>query len=101
MNDKWKLRPSTLLKITENAPLSLDVTMAAIYGEKLWIGANYRLLAAIGAFVQVQVSPQFKVGFASDFGTQKLRNYNNGSFELMMSYDFVFKNQGIRSPRYF
>lgn len=101
MNDKWKLRPSTLVKITENAPLSVDLTMAAIYNEKLWIGANYRLLAAFGAFVQVQVSPQFKVGFASDFGTQKLRNHNDGTFELMMSYDFVFKNQGIRSPRYF
>ena len=101
MNDKWKLRPSTLLKITENAPLSLDLTAAAIYNEKLWFGVNYRLMAAIGAFVQVQVSPQFKVGFASAFGTQKLRNHNDGTFEIMLSYDFVFKNQGIRSPRYF
>lgn len=101
VSDRWKLRPSTLLKVTEGAPLSLDVTLAAIYNEKIWFGANYRLLAAFGAFVQVQVSPQFKIGIASDFGTQKLRNYNHGSFEIMASYDFTFKKQGIRSPRYF
>lgn len=101
VSDKWKLRPTSLVKITEGAPLSLDLTMAAIYNEKLWLGANYRLLAAFGAFVQVQVSPQFKIGVASDFGTQKLRNHNHGSFEIMLSYDFTFKKQGIRSPRYF
>lgn len=99
--DKWKLRPTSLIKITEGAPLSLDLTMAAIYNERLWLGANYRLMAAFGAFVQVQISPQFKIGMASDFGTQKLRNHNHGSFEIMLSYDFLFKKEGTRSPRYF
>lgn len=101
LNSKWKLRPTAMLKITENAPLSLDLTLAAIHNEVLWLGANYRLMAAFGAFVQIQVSPQFKVGLATDFGTQKLRNHNYGSFELMLSYDFVFKKKGIVSPRYF
>ncbi len=101
VSDHWKLRPSALVKLTEGAPLSLDASLAAIYNEKLWIGASYRLMAAVGVFVQVQISPQFKVGMASDFGTQKLRNYNDGSFELLLSYDFTFKKEGIRSPRYF
>lgn len=101
MTTKWKLRPSALVKMTEGAPLSLDLTAATIYNEQLWVGLNYRLMAAFGAFVQVQMSPQFKVGIASDFGTQKLRNYNDGSFEIMLSYDFSFKKEGIRSPRYF
>lgn len=101
LNDQWKLRPSSLVKITENAPLSLDLTLAAIYFEKLWFGANYRWDAAIGAFVQYQITPQFKAGLATDFGTQRIRNYNHGTFELMLSYDFTFKKEGIRSPRYF
>ena len=101
VSDDWKLRPASLLKITENAPLSLDMSVAAIYNEKLWLGANYRLQAAFGAFVQFQLTPQFRVGIASDFGTQELRNHNQGTFELMVSYDFTFKKEGIRSPRYF
>jgi type IX secretion system PorP/SprF family membrane protein len=101
LSNKWKLRPTSLVKITEGAPLSLDMTLAAIYNERIWFGGNYRLQAAFGAFVQFQLSPQFKIGVASDFGTQKIRKYNDGSFEVMLSYDFVFKKEGIRSPRYF
>ena len=81
--------------------MSLDMSAAGIYREKFWIGAMYRLDAAFGAFVQYQLTPQFKMGIATDFGTQAIRNYNYGTFELMASYDFVFKKQGIRSPRYF
>lgn len=99
--EKWKLRPSGLVKITTGAPLSLDLTMAAIYNQKFWFGANYRLLSSLGGFVQFQLSPQFKVGIAADLGLQKLRDYNHGTYELMLSYDFTFKKKGIRSPRYF
>lgn len=101
LHDKWKLRPSAQVKITDGAPLSLDASLAAIYNDKLWIGALYRLDAALGAFVQVQISPQFKLGIASDFGTQKLRQYNSGTLEVLLSYDFNFLKKGVYSPRYF
>ncbi len=101
MNKLWKLRPTAQFKFTANAPFSLDVSAAAIYNDKFYIGAMYRLEAAAGAFVQYQISPQFKAGFATDFGTQKIRNYNDGTFEVMLSYDFYYKTSGIRSPRYF
>lgn len=99
--ERWKLRPSALVKITEGAPLSTDFTLAAIFNEKVWFGANYRLNADIGAFVQFLVSPQFKIGIAGDYGLQKLQNHNWGSYELLLSYDFTFKRKGIISPRYF
>jgi hypothetical protein len=77
------------------------MSLAGIFRERFWIGAMYRYDAAFGAFVQYQITPQFKLGVASDFGTQAIRNYNYGTFEIMGSYDFTFKKQGIRSPRYF
>lgn len=101
LSDTWKLRPSAQVKITDGAPFSLDASLAAIYNDKLWFGALYRLDAAFGAFVQVQITPQLKLGIASDFGTQKLRNYNSGTFEILLSYDFNFLKKGVYSPRYF
>jgi type IX secretion system PorP/SprF family membrane protein len=101
LSNTWKLRPTAQVKMTVGAPTSIDASVAGIYREKLWLGAMYRIDAAFGAFVQYQISPQFKLGIASDFGTQAIRNYNYGTFELMASYDFTFKKQGIRSPRYF
>lgn len=101
LHEKWKLRPSAQFKITEGAPFSMDASLAAIYNDRLWVGALYRLEAALGAFVQVQISPQFKLGIASDFGTQQLRKYNSGTFEVLLSYDFNFLKKGVYSPRYF
>ena len=101
LNSSWKLRPTAQLKLTQNAPMSLDVSAAGIYMDKFWIGANYRLDAALGAFIQYQITDQFRAGFATDFGTQAIRQYNDGTFEIMLSYDFIFNQTGVRSPRYF
>lgn len=101
LNQTWKLRPTAQIKFTNNAPISIDVSAAAIYQDKFWIGAMYRLDAAFGAFIQYQITDQLKAGFATDFGTQTIRNYNSGTFELMIAYDFLFKKEGVRSPRYF
>ena len=101
INNHWKIRPTSQIKLTEKSPISIDASIAAIYKEKVWFGGMYRLNAAFGVFAQYQVSPQFKLGIASDFGTQAIRNYNYGTFEVLISYDFVFKKVGLRSPRYF
>ena len=101
MNPDWKLRPTGQIKITEGAPVSIDASLTAIFKDKFWFGGMYRLDAAYGIFTQFVVNDQFKIGIASDFGTQALKNYNSGTFEMMLSYDFNFKKKGIRSPRYF
>jgi type IX secretion system PorP/SprF family membrane protein len=101
LDNDWKLRSTAQIKLTSGAPMSADVSAAAIYKDKLWFGVMYRLDAALGAFVQYQIADQFKIGIASDFGTQAIRNYNYGTFELMLSYDFNFRKDGIKSPRYF
>lgn len=101
ISNTWKLRPSLQAKGTKGAPLSLDLSVAGIYSDKLWLGTMYRLNAAVGVFVQYQISRQFRLGLASEFGTSAIRNYNNGTFEVMMSYDFNFKKSDVKSPRYF
>lgn len=101
VNAQWKIRPSAQIKMTTGAPMSFDISSAGIYQDKLWFGLMYRVASAFGVFAQYQITPQFKLGVASDFGTQQIRNYNYGTFEMLASYDFVFKKQGIRSPRYF
>ena len=101
LNQVWQLRPIVQVKGTEGAPLSIDASLAAIYNDRFFIGGMWRPNAAFGAFVQFKLNDQFKVGLASDFGTQKIRNYNSGTYELLLSYDFKTRKQGIISPRYF
>ncbi|MEY2794037.1 MAG: hypothetical protein RJA76_2029 [Bacteroidota bacterium] len=101
LNDSWKLRPVVQVKFTEGAPMSFDGSIAGIYREILFIGANYRLGAATGMYCQYQATPSLRVGAATEFGLTELRKYNYGTFELMLSYDFARKVSGIKSPRYF
>ena len=98
---KWKLRPSVQVKATMGAPISMDISLAGIFNDKLWIGAMNRLNAAAGGFVQYQITRQFRLGLASEYGLTPIRNYNNGTFEVLMSYDFNYKKSDVKSPRYF
>ena len=101
VSTKWKLRPSVQVKASMGAPLSMDISLAGIFKDKLWIGAMNRWNAAAGGFVQYQICRQFRLGLASEFGMTPIRNYNNGTFEVMMSYDFNYKKSDVKSPRYF
>lgn len=101
LNAEWKFRPTAQLKMTTGAPVSIDISAAGIYQDKIWIGAMYRWNAAAGAFFQFQLNPQFRIGLACDFGVTRINKYNTGTFEVMLSYDFSFKKDGVRSPRYF
>jgi type IX secretion system PorP/SprF family membrane protein len=96
-----KFRPMIQAKFTEGAPLSLDAAMTAIVQEKVFIGAMYRLNSAGGLFVQYQLAPTFKIGLGTEIGLTEIRKYNDGTFELMLSYDLANSKSGIKSPRYF
>jgi len=100
-NQDWKIRPTGQLKLTSSAPLSIDLSLTAIYKDQIFFGSMYRLNAAYGAFAQYQLNKQFRVGLASDFSATAIRNYNYGTYEVLVSYDFAYNRKGIRSPRYF
>lgn len=96
-----KLRPGAMLKITENAPVALDMSLAFIFYDKVWLGGNYRLMESAGLMLQYQISNQFKIGYSFDLSTSKLRAYNAGTHEVLLSYDLLFRNKSLISPRYF
>lgn len=101
INSDWKIRPTSQVKATIGAPISIDLSVSGIYKDRVWFGSMYRLNAAFGVFTQYQINHSFRVGLATDFSTTQIRRYNYGTYEMLLSYDFSFNKQGIRSPRYF
>ncbi len=96
-----KFKPTTQIKFTYGAPVSLDLNASFLFYEKLWLGAMYRFGDAVGLLVQFQFNPQLRAGYSYDFTTSKLNRYNNGTHEIMLGYDLNFNKEKIRSPRYF
>ncbi len=101
LNEEIKFKPSILARLTEAAPMSMDINANFLFKEKLWLGAMYRLNNSFGAVLQYQFTPQFKVGYAYDMTNNELRNYNNGTHEIMISYELNFTKEKVQNPRYF
>lgn len=103
LGKNWALKPTTLVKMTEAAPVQLDVTTSFIYNQQFTIGAMYRTGDAVGILIGMNVKPQFYLGYSFDwsFGNRTY-TYNAGSHELVLRYDFIQPGRRqVYSPRYF
>ncbi len=98
-----KLKPTTFFKVTEAAPVELDLTALVYVKDKYWVGPMWRSTDALGVLAGINITDQFGLGYSFDWSYANITGaYNAGSHELMLRYDFVFKNKGnIYSPRYF
>ena len=96
VNRILKFKPYFMVRATPNAPLSIDLTAQVVFIEKLWAGVTYRLGNSFGAMIQVQVNDQLKVGYAYDLTTTELGEYNSGTHEIMLSFDFSFGRGRVR-----
>lgn len=97
-----KFKPSILTKFVMNAPVSFDLNGTFLFYDRLWLGAMWRLGDSFGGLFQLQITNQIKIGYSYDLPINELGAYNNGTHEIMVSYDFNLGGGGkVRSPRYF
>ncbi|WP_316635931.1 type IX secretion system membrane protein PorP/SprF [uncultured Flavobacterium sp.] len=96
-----KFKPSALVKITEGAPLQVDLSANFLFNEKFTAGVAYRWSAALSALVGFQVSDGLFIGYAYDAETTKLANYNSGSHEIFLRFELFKKFDKITCPRFF
>jgi type IX secretion system PorP/SprF family membrane protein len=101
--DNLAFKPTTLVKVTEGAPVQADVTASFIIMKKLLIGAMYRSGDAVGGLLGFDITNQLHMGYSYDWSyALETSKYNQGSHELILRYDFIFPSKRqIHSPRYF
>ncbi|MGJ8593629.1 MAG: PorP/SprF family type IX secretion system membrane protein [Aquaticitalea sp.] len=103
LSESVKLKPAALLKATNGAPLSFDITANFLFNEKLWLGAGYRFDERAGEFsglADFQVSKQLRIGYSYGYPISDLRPYTSGTHEVLLMFE-IFKSKRIKSPRYF
>lgn len=101
LNSMFKLKPSVLLKGVKGSPLQADLNTSIWIKDVLSVGAQYRTNADVSALVEIQATPQIRFGYAYDHSTTPLSNFNSGSHELMLRYEFGFQRGKVLTPRYF
>lgn len=101
LNSLWDLKPGFALKYTQNAPLSIDANLSALFNEKIWFGVMYRHGAAAGANIAYNFTKQLRVGYAYDYSINNMGKYSPSTHEVIIGYDFLSNQKALKSPRYF
>lgn len=111
----FKFLPQFLVKYTQSAPLDADVNLSFIFLDKITIGGTYRIggaranpigSSASGLF-SMQVNDNILLGLSYDVTLTELRNYQDGSVELILRYHFgegkskIVPNREYINPRHF
>lgn len=103
LNYNLKFKPAILVKAEGGAPLQVDLSANFLFNERLSLGAAYRWDAAISGLVGFQISNRLMLGMAYDRQTSELGglNFNDGSFEFFLRYEFFSRHKRVVAPRFF
>jgi type IX secretion system PorP/SprF family membrane protein len=99
-----RFKPSFLVKGVKGAPLTADINANFLFNDTLEVGIGYRLEDSVMALINFKVTPGLRLGYAYDYTTSNLGNFNSGSHEIILLYNVKTKfwNNGYdRSPRFF
>lgn len=104
LSDDFKLKPAFMARGVEGAPLSVDITANVLMYNRLEAGIGYRFDESVTGLVNFAITPQIKIGYAYDYTTSNLGNYNDGTHEFMLLFDldmFGLSKGYDKSPRFF
>ncbi|MBF4518413.1 type IX secretion system membrane protein PorP/SprF [Flavobacterium sp. ANB] len=96
-----KFKPAALVKMVEGAPLQVDVSANFMFIDKFVVGVAYRWSASLSAMVGFQITDGLYLGYGYDRETTNLNNYNSGSHEIFLRYEFFQNNKKLSNPRFF
>ena len=101
LSDNVKLKPSTIIKVAEGAPVQFDINTNVWLHNFIGLGASYRSNNSLVGLVELQVSQQFRIGYAYDHPTSNISRYTANTHEVMLRFDMFSGNQRYVSPRLF
>ena len=101
VTDNIKLKPSTLVKYTANAPVQVDLNIGALFQDMFWVGTSFRTGDAVVLMLEYQSNAFFRIAYAYDITYSELRLYSHGSHEILIGIDFGKDLVKKKTPRYF
>ncbi|MDY7395985.1 type IX secretion system membrane protein PorP/SprF [Aureibaculum sp. 2210JD6-5] len=101
LSETLKMKPSVMAKVVSGSPLSLDGNLNFLFNDRLELGVGYRFGDAVTGLVNFGVTRDLRIGYAYDYTTTNLGNYNSGTHEVFLQWDIDFSKKNLKSPRFF
>ena len=102
LSDSFKLKPAFMTKFVQGSAISLDLSTNILFNEKFELGASYRFSDSVSALMKVKATPSISVGYAYDYTTSNLGQFNSGTHEIFVLFNLDLLGKGYdKSPRFF
>ena len=101
LNEDIKIKPSTMIKMVEGAPIEADFNTNIWLRDLISVGVSYRTGDAIIGMAEIQATENLRFGYSYDITISPLKYYNNGSHEFMIRYELGNTKTKVKSTRYF
>lgn len=88
LSEELKMKPSVLLKYTDQRPVQFDFNTMLIFKDIFLGGVTYRPNNAAVLLTQIFLTSQLKLGYSYDFIINSLSVATMGSHEVMLQYSF-------------
>ncbi len=83
---KFELQPSFMIKYTSPVPMQWTGMLKGTFNNKIWAGLIFRSDDAIGLSLGIKLKERLNIGYGYDYSVSKIRKYNSGSHEVMLSF---------------
>lgn len=104
LNPNLKLKPAVMAKAVKGSPIVLDVSMNVLFNERFEGGLAYRINDSFSGMFNVKATPYMRIGYAYDYTTSNLGDFNSGTHEILLLFDLDLlglKKGYDKSPRFF
>ena len=101
LSETLKFKPSFMVKTAPGAPTSIDLSGNILLNDKLEFGMSYRFDDSVSTLINVRATNNLRLGYAYDHTVSNLGQFNSGSHEVFLLFDFSFVSDKIKSPRFF
>jgi type IX secretion system PorP/SprF family membrane protein len=91
INEAMKLKPSVMIKAVKGSALQYDLNVNWWFNDVLGVGVSYRTQDALVGLVELQITPQLRIGYSYDYTLSDFGGYNRGTHELMLRIEIPSK----------
>lgn len=105
LNKTIQLKPAILSKYVKGAPVDVDINASLLFNETFTAGLSYRLGGdgsgdSVDLLAMYQVN-SIAIGIAYDLSLSEVKETSDGSFEVLLRYDFIKERGDMANPRFF
>lgn len=99
INERLKFKPAFLLNYLKGLPVKVDLSSNFLINDVLTLGAAYRIDNAVSGLAGMQVSNTIFIGYAYDYNTTGLGEFNQGSHEIILKFSLRSDQERARRDK--